>query len=53
MSAEGADILLTYALADRLGKTAAEIENQMPVAEREGWIAYLQRESQIRRAAQK
>jgi len=42
-----------YALADRLGKTAAEIVNEMPMCEREGWLAYLSREQQFRRAAQK
>lgn len=39
-SEEGADLLFTYSLADRLGKTAAEIA-ALSVSEREGWIAYI------------
>jgi hypothetical protein len=42
-----------YALADRLKKTVAELQAMMPVHEREGWLAYLKREADIRRAAQK
>lgn len=51
-SEEGADVLFIYALADRLGKTATEIV-AMPVHEREGWLAYLKREADFRRAQQK
>lgn len=39
-SAEGADLLFIYSLADRLKKTVAEVLN-MTDAEKEGWVAYL------------
>jgi len=42
-----------YALADRLGKTVTELLNTMPAWEREGWLAYLKREADFRRAEQR
>jgi hypothetical protein len=51
-SEEGADLLFIYALADRLSKTASEIV-AMPTHEREGWLAYLKREADFRRAEQR
>jgi hypothetical protein len=42
-----------YALADRLKKTVAELMETMPAHEREGWLAYLKREADFRRAEQK
>ena len=46
-------MLLMYALADRLGKTVGELVGTMSACEREGWLAYLHRENQFRRAAQR
>lgn len=45
--------MLMYALADRLKKTVAELILTMPTWEREGWIAYLKREADFRRAEQR
>jgi predicted nuclease with TOPRIM domain len=47
-SDEGADLLLVYSLADRLGKSAAEIV-ALPADELQGWVAYL---SHIKRVSE-
>lgn len=38
---EGAELVFLYTLAEKLGKTVAEIRRTMPVAEREGWAALM------------
>jgi hypothetical protein len=52
-SADGGELLFAYVLADRLGKTVGEITSEMSVDEREGWVAYLKREADFRRAEQR
>jgi hypothetical protein len=42
--------MIMYALADRLGKTVGELMATMSAHEREGWLAYLKREADFRRA---